>query len=367
MIGMNWATLKPGSAPGAVLVGISFFAIALAGCMGGADATPASSIHVKDALSDDVKQVHVTFSRVEAAAHPDGAWIVAFEGERSIELRSLNASDAREKLGDLDLAQGEYRALRISVSDAWAVLKNDTRVNLTVAGNQVTIERAFNVTAAGIKLIVDFDLDQGVLVQAGLFTPAVADVQSDAEDADGNGVSDFDDTDDDGDGVEDAEDDDRNGDNRTDRPVQRQHNWFGLCTAWHASENARQQANSTMMNSSAFQRLHQNASAANETVEKFCDAQSFPGASNAIPEHAQQARDRAMQRRHQASGNGGGNQTGGPDNGGAPPGQGGQGHGQGGAGGGSNQTTPASSSAPTTTPSSSPPSTPPTGPTQSPP
>lgn len=192
-------------------------AVALSGCAGGAQ--DSSNLFVKDALTDDVSAVHVTFTKAQAKA-ADGGWITVFEGKETIELLSLSAADAKERLASFTLAPGQYESLRIAVSEVEITYLNGTKDLLNVFGNVVLVADDFTVGADGIDILVDFDLEAGVDLDAGTYTPVVARVQTSDDDHDGDGMDDVDDVDDDADGLRDDEDDDEDGNGEDDEPWQ---------------------------------------------------------------------------------------------------------------------------------------------------
>ncbi len=208
---------------------------ALSGCVGGAQA---SSLYVKDALTDDVAEVHVTFTKAQVKAE-SGAWTTVFDGKQTIELLSLSAADAREKLASFDLEPGAYQALRVVVSEVRVVDHGGEVSMLNVFGNIVTIADDFVVGADGIDILVDFDLEAGVNLEAGTYTPVVKDIQTSDDDADLDGLDDVADTDDDNDDLEDDRDDDVDGDGEDDQPSQHHAASMGeLCAAERDEELA---------------------------------------------------------------------------------------------------------------------------------
>lgn len=209
--------------------------MAFAGCI--SDPGGSSSLYVKDALTDDVDAVHVTFTKAQVMPE-GGGWDTVYEGRQTIELLSLSAADAKEQLDSFDLAPGNYDGLRIAVSEVEITHKDGTTELLNVFGNVVAISDEFTVGAEGIDILVDFDLEAGVDLEAGTYTPVVKNVQTSADDADGDGLSDFEDTDDDDDGRDDAEDDDIDGDGDDDRPDQEYVTLEEMCGAERDDEIA---------------------------------------------------------------------------------------------------------------------------------
>lgn len=253
----------------AVASAAAMVAVALSGCIGGAQAT-SGYLYVKDAPTDELSAVHVTFTQAEVYSL-DTNWTMIFDGERTVELMSLNASDARELLGEFEIAAGSYEQLRITISDVNVTDNNGTSFDLVVLGNMVTAAQHFQVMGESFSILVDFGLDQGIDLENRTYTPFVAAIQTSDQDTDGDGTNDVEDTDDDGDGIEDALDDDRDGDNVTDAPPQEHHfndhALGGLCNAYRHG-GLGQHGNGT---SRPWQYLMDRADGDNETVEDFCE------------------------------------------------------------------------------------------------
>ncbi len=246
-----------------LLLSLALTAAAFAGCMDASNST----LYVKDALTDDVAEVHVTFTKAQVKPL-DGTWTTVFDGKTTIELLSLSAADAKSALAGFDLAPGEYEGLRIAVSEVTIVDHDGNEQLLNVFGNIVSVSEGFTVGADGIDILVDFDLEAGVDLAAGTYTPVVKDVQTSDDDSDGDGQNDVDDTDDDNDGRDDAEDDDDDGDGEDDRP--RQHyadNIADLCAAERDEElaEAEEELNESL------------AEAIEERDEDYAEAESLNG------------------------------------------------------------------------------------------
>lgn len=264
----------------AVAVSAALALVALAGCFASDDAA-ASSLYVKDALTDDAAEVHVTFTQAQVLPAEAADWVTVYEGERTIDLLALAAPEAKDKLADLDLQPGAYAGLRIAAAEATVVLHNGTSVDLVVEGNMISLSEGFEVSRdGGLQILVDFDLERSVDLEAGTYAQTVKELRTSAQDIDGDGVPDFDDTDDSG----------------LPEPAQERSNWFGLCTAWHNTETG-QEHSEGFANSTAFQNLSQMASEANQTIEAFCDEQEFPGPPEAVPDDARAYYEEAMERR----------------------------------------------------------------------
>lgn len=297
----------------------------LAGCVTQDASASTGELYVKDALTDEAAEVHVTFTRAEVLPAQSQAWEAVYEGERTIDLLNLTSSEAKEQLSDFEIEPGEYSRMRLAVSNVTVVHHNGSESSAVVYGNTVTIAKNLTFEAGQpLQILVDVDLEKGVDLNRSEFVPVVGDVQTSAEDADQDGQPDFVDTDDDDDGVEDAEDDDRNGDGQPDLPAQSQamnkQGLHGLCTAWEASEDGRQHAdngtdnrsdNSTDANATAnetadephaFDWLRKQADQSGQSVEAYCEEQTRPGApdslSEVLPEDLPEKAQQAVQDRH---------------------------------------------------------------------
>ncbi|MEK6974904.1 MAG: DUF4382 domain-containing protein [Candidatus Thermoplasmatota archaeon] len=260
--------------------------VALAGCSSQSSDEGSLALYVKDAPLDQYDQLRVTITRAEALPDQASDWVTVYDGEKTVDLLALQSPTAKEKLAELGVPAGPYSGLRLAISEAVGIDANGTEYQLVVAGNVLTVLESFEIgKGADLSLLLDIDTNASAS-EPGLFAPQAKALRSSHADQDQDGVDD----------VEDADY------NATESPRQERSNLYGLCTAWMASETAREHGNATD-NSTAFARLGENATDAGQSLEDFCDAQPFPGKSDAIPEDAQEARQAAMERREQA-GNG---------------------------------------------------------------
>lgn len=188
----------------------------LAGCMGSAGA---SSIYVKDGPTDELREVHVTFTKAQVQS-ASGSWDTVFDGKETIDLLALSDAGARERLASFNIPDGEYLGLRIFVSEVRIVALDGSETQLNVFGNIVQIAESFTVGPDGIDILVDFDLDAGLDLADGTYTPVVRDIQTSDDDSDNDGEDDVKDRDDDEDGQEDDKDEDSDGDADSDEPEQ---------------------------------------------------------------------------------------------------------------------------------------------------
>lgn len=159
------------------LIAIGLAAAALSGCVGqNASAAPLGTLYVKDA-PDDVKAVKVTFTLAQVQ-RDNGTWLTVFEGKDTIDLMAFSGAQAKAKLADFHIAAGHYQKLRIAVSEVRVTQLDGTERLLNVFGNVVTIASDFTVDPTnGVQILVDFDLDQGLDLAAGTFTPKVLKIQ----------------------------------------------------------------------------------------------------------------------------------------------------------------------------------------------
>lgn len=283
-----------------VLAAVLLLGTGLAGCLSGDASASSGEIYVKDALTDEAAEVHVTFTKAEVLPDQASEWVPVYEGEQTIELLSLSGSDDRAKLSGFEIDPGEYTRLRLTIQNVTVEHKNGTTQDLAVFGNVVTVGQDLTYEPGEeLSVTLDFDLDRAVNLTSGEYVPVVGDVQRSDVDSDQDGQPDFVDTDDDGDGIEDAEDEDRDGDGQPDLPEQSQamdkQGLFGLCTAWTNSDEGRE--NGTAANSTAFTWLADKAENASLSVEAYCEEQTRPGAPDDLskvmpedlPEQARQA------------------------------------------------------------------------------
>lgn len=258
--------------------------MAVAGCASQSSDEGTLSMYVKDAPMDEYDQLRVTITRAEVLPEQSSDWVTAYDGEKTVDLLALAAPEAKEKLAELGVPAGRYSGMRLAISEAVGVDANGSEHQLVVAGNVLTVLEGFEIgKGADLSLLLDIDVNASAS-EPGVFAPRAKALVT----------------------AERAEDLHTNRSVRYDEPRQERSNLYGLCTAWMASENARAQGNATD-NSTAFARLDENATAAGQSLEDFCDAQPFPGKAAAVPEQAQEAREAAVERREEA-----GSQTGRP-------------------------------------------------------
>ncbi|MES2155337.1 MAG: DUF4382 domain-containing protein [bacterium] len=182
---------------------------ALAGCMSASGSTGTASVFVKDAPTDDVTHVYVTFSKVQlhqtdndsereeqereekerddesaranVSAAPghgriaisievqqdndtdnESAWITVMDKPTTVDLLAFNGS-ASAFLGDADVPVGAYNQIRLTVDSASLTLKDGSTANVTVPGHNLRIKGHFTVDdGKETKLTIDFDLDRSL-------------------------------------------------------------------------------------------------------------------------------------------------------------------------------------------------------------
>ncbi len=290
---------SPRHATWSLIATVLLLTTGLAGCVQEAEAST-GEVYVKDDLTEEADAVHVEFTKAEILPADNNEWVTVFEGETSIELLSLSDSEAKEQLAEFEIEPGEYDRLRIRIANVTVDHANGTSQELVVHGNMVTVAEDLSYEPGeDLKVLLDFDLENGVNTSAGEYTPVVGDLQRSDRDADEDGQADFNDTDDDGDGIPDHVDADRNGDGQPDLPAQAhaydKRGLKGLCTAWENNEQGRE--NGTVeSNASAFVWLQNRSAEESQSVEAYCEDKTAPGASDEVgisvedlPERAQQA------------------------------------------------------------------------------
>jgi hypothetical protein len=271
-------TASPISIPFSVATTL-LLCLALGGCASQGADEGNFGLYIKDAPVDQYERLLVTITRAEVLPARGSDWTTAFDGEKAVDLLALRAAEAKERLAELGLPAGRYNGLRLAFADVVGVRHNGTEERLVVAGNVLTVLESFEIAAgADLSLLLDLDA-QASTNEAGLFTPRALSIATAAR----------------------AQDLHTDRAVRKDAPQQQLGNLFGLCTAWIASADPRGHGNGSA-NAIAFERLSQNATAAGQTLEEFCDAQPFPGRASAMPEHARQARQAAQDRRPDAGG-----------------------------------------------------------------
>lgn len=195
-------------------------ALLLAGCTqsddpdggdgGGSGGTGSASAYVKDAPSDDFREVHVLVSEVlvhRSASAADNAttavgtgtatgtttvvanttlsasasatvsstntstaagsgsqagWIVLFSG--SIDVDLLNTTGARAAfLGEEDLAAGHYQQIRMTVTKAWGITHTGENKTITVSSGTLRSVKSFEVEAGEeTRITIDIDLEKSL-------------------------------------------------------------------------------------------------------------------------------------------------------------------------------------------------------------
>lgn len=194
--------------------------LALAGCAsdsGGSDSgTGSASLYVKDAPSDDFREVHVLVT--EGAVHrsssggnstnstsftgtgtststatgtstgigntsitasvsvsasasvsassstgpsSEAGWIVLFSSATGVDVDLMNTTGAQAAfLGEADLAAGHYQQIRLTVLSAWGIKDDGSRVNITVSSGTVKVVKGFDVEG-GMETRITLDVDLG--------------------------------------------------------------------------------------------------------------------------------------------------------------------------------------------------------------
>lgn len=178
-----------------VLVALTLFAVALAGCTASGSGT--ASVYVKDAPTDEFDEIHVVFERVEVhrsgnGTENEGGWITIYENATGQDVDLLDASGDRAAfLGEADLDAGRYQQIRIHATEAYGI-QNGSRVDFQLAPTPLKVVRSFEVEDGGeTRIILDFDLDNSI-VQMGpngyRMTPVIGQTTTEVVDGDDSGA-----------------------------------------------------------------------------------------------------------------------------------------------------------------------------------
>jgi hypothetical protein len=226
--------MVPQSPRVALLLAALLAAVALAGCSSstsdGDDGAPSggtgsASAYVKDARSDDFKEVHIVFTQVSVhrsgstgnetnttatgtatgvsttvgnttvsasatasataseSAAPEAGWIVVFSDAAGVDIDLMNATGAKAAfLGEADLSAGHYQQVRVTVKSAYGVYENGTHQDITVSSGTVKAVKSFDVEdGKETRLTVDLDLERSLHQQGNgqwRMTPVVGKVSS---------------------------------------------------------------------------------------------------------------------------------------------------------------------------------------------
>ena len=186
-------------------------ALALAGCSSadeapdggdsGAAGDGSASAYIKDAPSDDFREVHVVVTEakvhrsavagngtstatatststvvanttVTAAANAtatvgtggEAGWITLFSDAAGVDIDLLNTTGARAAfLGEADLAAGNYQQIRMVVKEAYGIDHDGQRVEITVSSGTLRSVRSFTVEAdRETRVTIDIDLEKSL-------------------------------------------------------------------------------------------------------------------------------------------------------------------------------------------------------------
>lgn len=167
----------------------------MTGCLGSGAAGEAQ-FYVKDAASDDLTSIVITITQVTVhakglsedkdakeggsesesadleekdvetndSAKPDSSWVVLSDQTHTVDLMQFSGT-ARDFVGSAALPPGEYTQLRLSISQAYGVLKsNGTRVDIKVPSQTLKINHKWDVEQDKSTLLtLDFQLDKSIV------------------------------------------------------------------------------------------------------------------------------------------------------------------------------------------------------------
>lgn len=190
--------------------------LTLSGCTRSDDGAPAStgsaSAYVKDAPSDDFRELHVVFTQVSvhrsggsegnastsgvatatgtstsvgnatlsvsatATASANGTssqdageagWATLFSDAEGVDVDLLNTTGARAAfLGEAELAAGHYQQVRITVKEAYGIGHDGERINITVSSGTLRSVKSFEVEGGQeTRITIDIDLEKSLTQQ----------------------------------------------------------------------------------------------------------------------------------------------------------------------------------------------------------
>jgi hypothetical protein len=191
-------------------------ALSLAGCTssddadtggegdGGAAGDGSASAYIKDAPSDDFREVHVVVTEAKvhrsavagngtststatatgtstavanttvsagvnatatvASGGNEAGWITLFSDAAGVDIDLLNTTGARAAfLGESDLAAGSYQQVRMVVKEAYGIDHDGQRVEITVSSGTLRSVRSFTVEAdRETRITIDIDLEKSL-------------------------------------------------------------------------------------------------------------------------------------------------------------------------------------------------------------
>lgn len=181
---------------------LALTAAVLAGCTAQAEPSGAS-IYVKDAPSDELTHLDITFGQVaihkvstrdqdedddedddgenegegngtghvtvsvqeenETERLEEAGWIVLSERETTVDLLALSGN-ASAFLGGADVPEGRYNQIRLTIVNATGTLTNGTVVPITVPSGVLRVKAHFTVEAGNETAItLDFDVDHSLI------------------------------------------------------------------------------------------------------------------------------------------------------------------------------------------------------------
>ncbi|MES2154072.1 MAG: DUF4382 domain-containing protein [bacterium] len=141
-----------------------FLLAALSGCSSGGDGT--ASAYVKDAVSNDFREVHLVITQVSihqsAGGNETAGWKVLFSG--SVDVNLMNASGTKAAfLGQADVPAGKYQQMRIMASSAYGITTSGARVTIGLPNNDLKVVKGFKVDSGKeTQLVLDLDLEKSL-------------------------------------------------------------------------------------------------------------------------------------------------------------------------------------------------------------
>ncbi len=141
-----------------------FVLTALAGCSSGGDGS--ASVYVKDAVSNDFREVHLVITQVSIHQSSDGnesaGWKVLFSG--NVDVNLMNATGTKAAfLGQADIPSGKYQQMRITASSAYGIDNSGARVEIGLPNKELKVVKGFKVESdKETQLVLDIDLEKSI-------------------------------------------------------------------------------------------------------------------------------------------------------------------------------------------------------------
>jgi len=119
-------------------------------------------LYLTDAPIAGLEKVNITISRIEVRKEGEESFSeIALAAPVSVDLLQLR--DKEYKLADVNIPEGSYAAIRLTITEVSVVWNGRTFTLNIDPAYEVTVPVAFDVLADGtIKIVLDFQADQSI-------------------------------------------------------------------------------------------------------------------------------------------------------------------------------------------------------------